>query len=58
MYFEQEDQHREVSIGTVSIDDGSMRITVNQSNTSILIDVGKLALVSIEFNQWWEDFEP
>ena len=58
MYFEQEDQHREVSIGTVSIDDGSMRITVNQSNTSILSDGAKQTLVSIEFNQWWDGFDP
>ncbi len=58
MYFEQEDHHREVSIGTVSIDDGSLRITVNQSNTSILSDGAKQTLVSIDFNHWREDFEP
>ena len=58
MYFEQEDHFREVSIGTVSIDDGSLRIAVNQSNTSILSDGAKQTLVSIEFNQWREGFDP
>ena len=58
MYFEQEDHHREVNIGTVSIDDGSLRIAVNQSNTSILSDGAKQTLVSIEFNQWWDGFDP